>query len=245
MACAWCGAQRLLELGGSLPQPAYILPNHPTKAWLLLVAIAVAAIGFGVAILVARPLVRLEVNNQKVEAELRKKLVHAEGGEELAGNGAPAAPTGPSAKAAVPWPQQGASVNGAATDGGDDAGGVLVVGSSAYREVFSALRVNYSALYAKFFSFNLWTASWKQGLAILPFMVAGPQLFALDNPISMGVLVQVSDAFTNTFEHLAVGMDNWTAVNEFRSVLVRLSEFESVLDEADGGRTEGRAVDMV
>ena len=41
--------------------------------------------------------------------------------------------------------------------------------------------------------------------------------------------MQVSDAFRNCFDSLSVGMQNWAAVNDFRSVLRRLREWEARL----------------
>lgn len=43
--------------------------------------------------------------------------------------------------------------------------------------------------------------------------------------------VQVSDAFQTTFSSLAVGMDRWASINDFRSVVRRLGEWEAHLAE--------------
>ena len=49
----------------------------------------------------------------------------------------------------------------------------------------------------------------------------------------IGVLLQVVDAFGQVFQSLAIAMNDWAAVNEFRSVCRRLVEFEAML--VDGG----------
>ena len=66
-------------------------------------------------------------------------------------------------------------------------------------------------------------------MILLPFVLVGVQLFDLDHPADIGLLVQVSDAFGQTFQSLSVGMQNWAAVNDFRSVLHRLREWEARL----------------
>ena len=98
-----------------------------------------------------------------------------------------------------------------------------------YEDLLAELRDNYSRLFCNFFGFNLWVGSWSQAVVLIPFALAGPRLFELSHPIQMGLLVQVADAFTQTFSSLAVGMDRWASVNDFRSVVRRLSEWEEHL----------------
>ena len=59
------------------------------------------------------------------------------------------------------------------------------------------------------------------------YMVAAPLLFAADDSrITLGILVQISNAFGKVFDSFNTVADNWMSVNEWRSVLVRLREFE-------------------
>ena len=87
-----------------------------------------------------------------------------------------------------------------------------------------------SRLFCNFFGFNLWVNGWTQVVILIPFFLCGPRLFDPSSPIQMGLLVQVSDAFQQTFSSLAVGMDRWASVNDFRSVVRRLTEWEAHLN---------------
>ena len=68
-------------------------------------------------------------------------------------------------------------------------------------------------------------------MSIAPYALYAPLLFEPDpdKRISLGILVQVSNAFGKVFGALSVVADNWAHVNDFRSVLVRLKEFEQSL----------------
>jgi ABC-type uncharacterized transport system fused permease/ATPase subunit len=57
------------------------------------------------------------------------------------------------------------------------------------------------------------------------------------------MLTQVADAFQNVFLQLSTAMDNWAAVNEFRSVVRRLGEFEARLPKHDSGGGAAAAAD--
>ena len=106
--------------------------------------------------------------------------------------------------------------------------------SESVHGVLHTLRSNYARLFANFLRFNLWVGTWKQSLALLPFLLVGPQLFSVEGAVKVGLLVQLSDAFDHTFNSLAIGMDNWAAVNEFRSVVQRMSEFEATMRAHEG-----------
>ena len=62
----------------------------------------------------------------------------------------------------------------------------------------------------------------------------------------------MSDAFQRCFDALGVGMQNWAAVNDFRSVVHRLREFEARLPPegraaapADGARSAAGAGELM
>ena len=66
--------------------------------------------------------------------------------------------------------------------------------------------------------------------------------------MQIGVLLQVVDAFAQVFQSLAIAMNDWAAVNEFRSVCRRLVEFEAMLPaattiDAAGPAADGRALE--
>ena len=78
-----------------------------------------------------------------------------------------------------------------------------------------------------FAALAVWLATYEQVAVIVPYMVAAPLLFAVDESrITLGILVQISNAFGKVFDGFNTVADNWMSVNEWRSVLVRLREFE-------------------
>ena len=176
--------------------------------WLVASALAAAIVGLGGAMCAGQKLVGLEVNNQKVEALLRKGLVLLESGVSALfgtedGHGAPAS--------MEEAPRFFPSVYFAAT---------LV-----------QLRENYYSLFLHFGLLNFWLAAWDQILILFPYVVAAPLLFA-DDPrdrITLGKLIKLSNSFEKCFAAFSVLSENWGAINEFRSVLRRLDEFESRL----------------
>ena len=93
------------------------------------------------------------------------------------------------------------------------------------------LSTNYMKLFYNFSKLNTWLSLFEQFMSIAPYALYAPLLFEPDpdKRISLGILVQVSNAFGKVFGALSVVADNWAHVNDFRSVLVRLKEFEQSL----------------
>jgi hypothetical protein len=87
---------------------------------------------------------------------------------------------------------------------------------------------NYHSLFANFALFNTWISAYDQVMVIVPYVLAAPLMFASDpaRRITLGTLMQVSNAFGKVFGAMAVVSENWAAVNDFRSTVVRLREFE-------------------
>ena len=202
----------LLEAGAS-SRPGGVMDFD---GWLVMIATSAAAGGLMVSMAVGHRLVMLEVQNQRVEALMRTKLVVLE--------------------------QQPASVVGVVRDDEDD-----VVDpdefTTVHRRPPRARRVspapffrynqmelwrNYSSLFANFAIFNTWISAYDQVMVIVPYALAAPLMFASDpaNRITLGTLMQVSNAFDKVFGAMAVLSENWTAVNDFRSTVYRLREFE-------------------
>jgi len=48
--------------------------------------------------------------------------------------------------------------------------------------------------------------------------------------ITLGILVQVSNAFSQVRESFSVFINNWTTITELRSIHKRLKEFEANID---------------
>lgn len=190
--------------------------------WLVGLAVFVALVGFGVTLLVGHKLVGLEVANQVVEAKLRTDLVLLE--------------TSPDRICetvhSVPHP-----------DPPDPLETVDADRMSPYRlptfapplplfkGVVEAVRHNYTSLFFNFTALNLWLALYEQFATILPYTLFAPLLFSADpsTRVSMGVLIQVSNSFDKVFGSLNIIADSWVSVNEYRSVLRRLAQFEANL----------------
>ena len=168
-------------------------------AWLWLLALGAAVGGLGGAVVLGKHLVTLEVNNQLVEALLRKDLVLLET--------TPAVIVGQTAEQQqyAPW--------------------------RFFEETLRRLYKNYHALFRHFSLLNTWLSFYDQVMTLLPYFIAAPLLFAAapERRITLGTLIQMSNAFEKVFSSLSVVAENWGAVNEFRSVLVRLGEFETRL----------------
>ncbi len=206
----------LLKVGAEAHPPGLDWP-----AWLLMVALAAAVGGLGISMLVGRRLVSLEVENQKVEAELRTRLVILE--------------------------QTPSAIVGEAEDG-DRANGYdlddirspprlrRVSPLGAMARTLAELWQNYKRLFLNFAGFNTWIGMYDQTMVILPFLLVTPLMFAqrAEDRITLGTLMKVSHAFDKVFSAMAVVTDNWARVNEFRSTIRRLGEFERAVYERRG-----------
>ena len=65
-------------------------------------------------------------------------------------------------------------------------------------------------------------------MAIVPYLVMGPGLFT--GMLTLGVMVQVSNAFSRVHGGFSLFLHNWTTITELRSIWRRLHEFEANLD---------------
>ena len=181
--------------------------------WLVLIANGAALCGIAGAALFGQRLVGLEVNNQKVEAALRRSLVII---EVSTPNDAHAAS---SSRHTAPEESAEPGLNAAQRE----VNTVLETCSSLFR--------NYHALFANFYLLNLYLGAFEQCVALLPYALVAPLLFASEasDRISLGTLIQVSNSFDKVFGSLNVIADSWAAINEFRSVVQRLREYETRL----------------
>ena len=208
----------LIDLGKQVRQSGIDWPP-----WLFCVAFASATGGLAVSVVVGRQLVRLEVQNQRVEAVLRTDLVL------LAES--PAAVCGPSR----PDTGEHQAENGADRHGFTNidrsAVQAVVLPRTAFHPVLSRLWENYRRLYTQFALMNTWLSTFDQFNAILPYLLTAPLLFAADEErrITLGLLVKISNAFGRVFDSLTILSENWAEVNAFRAVLHRLGEFETAV----------------
>ena len=152
-------------------------------------------------------LVQLEVENQRTEAGLRRDPSEA----------SPASLLGDRASVAVQPPSSPAQQ-----------GRGLHQPLLFFNLTLKRLAENYHRLFRNFAALNLWLSFFDQVLIIAPYAFAAPLLFA-DNPedrITLGVLVKLTNSFDRVFGSLSIISENWGSVNEFRSVVQRLREFE-------------------
>lgn len=91
-------------------------------------------------------------------------------------------------------------------------------------ELFTSLKFNYHRLFLHYGYFDLWLNAFEQVLVIVPFIIMGPGLFT--GVITLGVLIQVSNAFDKVRESFSIFISNWTTITELRSIFKRLKEFE-------------------
>lgn len=92
-------------------------------------------------------------------------------------------------------------------------------------ELFTGLRYNFYRLFLHYGYFNVWLISFSQFMVIVPYVIMGPGLFT--GIITLGILVQVSNAFDQVRSSFSVFIDNWTTITELRSIHKRLDEFET------------------
>ena len=157
---------------------------------LMAVAVSTALGGLLVSVAVGYKLVSLEVDNQRSEAELRKRLVVLE----------------------------------------VDPGSLEMPGTplTAFVGNLKSLSANYWSLYINFAALATWLATFDQFCIILPYLLTAPRLFAADpaRVLSLGALMKVTNSFGKVFDSLNIVSENYLSLNEWRSVLRRLAEFE-------------------
>ena len=101
-------------------------------------------------------------------------------------------------------------------------------------ELFLGIRFNYHRLYLHYGYFNIWVHSYDQVMTVVPYLLMGPGLFT--GLITLGVLVQVSNAFGRVHGGFALFLHNWTTITELRSIWKRLREFEDNLKRYEDTR---------
>ncbi len=94
-------------------------------------------------------------------------------------------------------------------------------------ELFTGIQFNYHRLFLHYGYFDLWANLYNQIMVVVPFVIAGPALFS--GAITLGTLIQISNAFGKLENSFGIFIDNWTTVTELRSIWKRLREFETNL----------------
>lgn len=91
-------------------------------------------------------------------------------------------------------------------------------------ELFAGLKFNYHRLFLHYGYFDVWVNFFEQLMVIVPYLIMGPGLFT--GLITLGVMVQVSNAFSKVRESFSIFIANWTTITELRSIHKRLKEFQ-------------------
>lgn len=95
-------------------------------------------------------------------------------------------------------------------------------------EMFTGIKFNYQRLFWHYGYFDLWSNLFNQIMVVVPFLIAGPALFS--GIITLGILIQIDNAFGKVLNSFSLFLENWTTVTELRSIKKRLKEFEVNLD---------------
>ena len=99
-------------------------------------------------------------------------------------------------------------------------------------ELFTGIKFNYQRLFNHYGYVDVWVNSYDQFMVIVPYLLVGPGLFT--KLITLGVVVQVSNAFRKVHEGFGVFLYQFTSITELRSIWKRLREFESNLSRFKG-----------
>jgi ABC-type long-subunit fatty acid transport system fused permease/ATPase subunit len=155
--------------------------------------------------LVGHKLVQLEVNNQRVEGRFRTGLVVLEQTPEELAKPSARGVAEPATRIATETPLLW------------------------FTSTIDALTHNYRRLYANFALFDTWISGYDQIMILLPYFLVAPMLFAErdSDRVTLGVLIRVTNAFKEVFGAMSILTENWDMVNDFRSTVRRLSEFEA------------------
>ena len=100
--------------------------------------------------------------------------------------------------------------------------------TNVLKDLFTGIKYNYNRLFLHYGYFDGWMTTYDQFMIIAPYLIMGPGLFT--GLITLGVLVQVSNAFARVHGGFALFLHNWTTITELRSIYKRLSEFEYNLE---------------
>ena len=94
-------------------------------------------------------------------------------------------------------------------------------------ELFTGIKFNYQRLFNHYGYVDVWINAYDQFMVIVPYLLVGPGLFT--KLITLGVVVQVSNAFAKVHEGFGVFLYQFTQITELRSIWKRLREFEDNL----------------
>lgn len=232
---------QLVKMGAKIA-PTFV-PAALGGWWLVILALSLAALGLIVAAFVARNLVSIDISNQKVEAQFRKRLVQAEASadDDRTKPGAPPAPDPPSVMQMVQrqvvqsvqprdlfelWsgPRKPSDAPAAKKAPADAASCDGLVAS--LEPLLGALLANYNSMYNNFISIDAWNVIYSNSVVVLPYVFCAPRLFVPDSGVSVGDLMALRFIFFDVFFSLNAFAMNWPEINDLRATAQRLAEFE-------------------
>lgn len=106
------------------------------------------------------------------------------------------------------------------------------VNQPALWDLFVPIRTNYFRLFLHYGYFDFWRIFYLQSIVLIPFMGMAPGLFS--GAITLGVVIQTSNAFDKVIDSFSYFIRSWTTVTELLSVIKRLREFEIAIGYRKG-----------
>lgn len=100
-------------------------------------------------------------------------------------------------------------------------------------ELFVPIRYNYFRLFLHYGYFDFWRIFYLQSIVLIPFITTAESLFL--GAITLGVIIQASNAFDKVIDSFSYFIRSWTTVTEFLSVIKRLREFEIAIGYRQSG----------
>ena len=94
-------------------------------------------------------------------------------------------------------------------------------------QLFTGIKFNYHRLFLHYGYFDIWINIYDQFMVIVPYLVMAPGLFT--GAITLGFVIQVSNAFARVHSSFSLFTQNWTTITELRSIYKRLDEFERAI----------------
>ncbi len=98
-------------------------------------------------------------------------------------------------------------------------------------ELFLGLKRNYYRLFMHYTYFDVWINAFERVMMILPYLIMAQGLFS--GIITLGIMAQVSNAFSRVRSSFSIFTMNWTTVTELRSIYRRLREFEAAIEQKE------------
>lgn len=95
--------------------------------------------------------------------------------------------------------------------------------------MFTSVRRNYYRLFNWYMGFSVWQQLFGFVVGNLALLVLAPSYF--QQLITLGVLIQVLNAFGRVESSLTFFVDRWTTIVDFQSVIRRITEFDRALKE--------------